>query len=96
MRINILNECKNCVHHGFCRMEGNREISIRGIMDRYSADVCSEVCKMKDERELITRGIMDSYAIDTNESFIMDLSCKYYASWKVCAPYGKEEPQYEN
>lgn len=70
MRINILNECKNCVHHGFCRMEGNREISIRGIMD--------------------------SYAIDTNESFIMDLSCKYYASWKVCAPYGKEEPQYEN
>lgn len=66
------------------------------ILNMCDTCVCSEVCKMKDERELITRRIMDSHAIDTNESFIMDLSCSYYASWKVCAPYGKEEPQYEN
>lgn len=38
MRINILNECKNCVHHGLCKMENDREISIRTITGSHSAD----------------------------------------------------------
>lgn len=38
MRINISNECKNCVHHELCRMEGDREFSIRAIMGSHNAD----------------------------------------------------------